>query len=418
MRGSILVENLGKRFRRRTSAGSHGGAGGRKTADSGYFWGLRDIDLRIPPGRSVGVVGKNGAGKSTLLRMIGGVGTPDAGRVAVAGRIGAILDLGVGLSDDLTGRENAYVAGVIAGMTRAEVRSRYDAIVAFAELEEFIDAPLRTYSSGMRLRLAFSVAVHIDPDILLVDEALAVGDVAFQRKCLTRIAEIKGSGCTIVMVSHDMDHLRTLCDDVLHLAEGRARAFGAASEVIALYEGSDPPKPGANQAGDVQPEDQCLASEVEGALPRSSLTGARLLNPHGPVASIVSGAGLFVEVDYHARSAGEDLQATVRIERADGTICFDAAVEVSAIDPPLDVGQGTLRLTLDRLDLRPGDYGVKIGVGRQGQSPGRGDEQELPLRVIGPNAGMGIICPPVQWQVLAPAPGSQGDQGGGVRTKW
>ena len=225
MRGAILVERLGKRFPRRDSGESR-----RKAAASGYFWGLSGIDLCIPAGRSVGVVGKNGAGKSTLLRLIGGVGTPDTGRVAAAGRIGAILDLGVGLSDDLTGRENAYVAGVIAGMTRAEVRSRFDAIVSFAELEEFIDSPLRTYSSGMRMRLAFSVAVHIDPDILLVDEALAVGDIAFQRKCLTRIAEIKGSGCTIVMVSHDMDHLRTLSDDVLYLAGGRAVAFGAASE--------------------------------------------------------------------------------------------------------------------------------------------------------------------------------------------
>jgi lipopolysaccharide transport system ATP-binding protein len=406
MPGSILVENLGKRFLRPKSAGAHGrGPGGRNAAASEYFWGLSGIDLRIPAGRSVGVVGKNGAGKSTLLRLIGGVGVPDIGRVAVVGRIGAILDLGVGLSDDLTGRENTYVAGVIAGMTRAEVRSRFDAIVSFAELAAFIDSPLRTYSSGMRMRLAFSVAVHIDPDILLVDEALAVGDIAFQRKCLTRIAEIKGGGCTIVMVSHDMDHLRTLCDDVLYLEGGRAVAFGTAREVIALYEGSGPRTPDApGHAQERPPEDQRSSSDLKGPASQPALTGARLLGPNGPVASIVSGAGLSVHVDYRAMGETEELQATVRIERADGTICVDSAAEVSALDPRPGARQGTLRLSLGRLDLLPGDYWVKVGLG---EGTGRGaHEKDLSLRVIGPDSWMGIICPPAHWQVLAQAPGS------------
>ena len=242
MHGSIVVKGLGKRFMRqgidRPTSLKEALLTGFRAAPAEHFWGLRDISFTVPKGRTVGVVGKNGAGKSTLLRLIGGVGKPEEGFVEVHGRIGALLDLGAGLTDDLTGRENIFIAGVIAGMSRAQVASRFDAIVEFAELDEFIDSPIRIYSTGMRMRLAFAVAAHTDPEILLIDEVLVVGDLAFQHRCLARIAEIKASGCTIFLVSHVSSQVHALCDDVLFLKQGRMVAYGPTAEVMSMYEAS------------------------------------------------------------------------------------------------------------------------------------------------------------------------------------
>lgn len=209
-----------------------------KHASPDYFWALHHIDLSIPAGRMVGLVGPNGAGKSTLLRLIGGVGKPDKGSIAVHGRIGALLDLGAGFHPDLTGRENVFISGVIGGLTRRQVQERFDDIVTFAELQEFIDSPLRTYSSGMQLRLAFAVATHIDPDILLIDEVLAVGDLAFQQKCLDRITQFKNEGATILLVSHEMALVEKLCDEVVLLKAGKLVARGPAPDVLSRYKAS------------------------------------------------------------------------------------------------------------------------------------------------------------------------------------
>jgi len=180
---AIVATSLGKRFARhgydRPSTLKEMILRGNPTDRTPQFWGLRDVSFSIRKGRAVGVVGRNGAGKSTLLRLVGGVGRPDQGQVTVRGRIGAILDLGAGLTGDLTGRENIFILGVLAGMTRAEVKARMADIIRFAELEQFVDDPVRIYSSGMRMRLAFAVAAHIDPDVLLLDEVLAVGDASF-----------------------------------------------------------------------------------------------------------------------------------------------------------------------------------------------------------------------------------------------
>lgn len=199
------------------------------------FWGLRHVSVAIPPGRMTGVIGHNGAGKSTLLRLIGGVGRPDEGRIDTCGRIGALLDLGAGSHPDLTGRDNVMVGGVIAGLTRRQVRERFDAIVAFAELEDFIDNPLRTYSSGMQMRLAFAVAVHTEPDILLIDEVLSVGDAAFQHKCLEAIRAYKTNGCAILLISHDMNQIRELCDEALWLKDGEIVERGAPDAICERY---------------------------------------------------------------------------------------------------------------------------------------------------------------------------------------
>jgi lipopolysaccharide transport system ATP-binding protein len=236
----IVVKDVGKKYRRyHTDApGSIHEAllrGFRKLLPAEQFWGLREVNLTIPAGRTVGVIGRNGAGKSTLLRLIGGVGRPDEGTIDIDGRIGALLNLGAGFHPELTGRENILVNGVVGGLTKQEVRERFDTIVEFSELLEFIDSPLRCYSSGMHMRLAFSIAIHSEPNILLIDEVLAVGDVAFQHKCLDRIRQLKAGGCTIILVTHDAGMVQSLCEDALWLRAGRVAAYGPSHVVVPQY---------------------------------------------------------------------------------------------------------------------------------------------------------------------------------------
>jgi len=240
MGNAVLVENLSKRFRRYyserpTTLQEALLYGLRWLRPAEYFWALHEVSFSVAHGHTVGMIGPNGAGKSTLLRLIGGVGRPDQGTIKTHGQIGALLDLGSGFHPELTGRENVFVSGVIAGLTRREVVERFDAIVAFAELETFIDSPLRTYSTGMQMRLGFAIAAHMEPELLLIDEVLSVGDLSFQRKSFERIAEFKAKGCTIVVITHDLPCIRELCDEVLWLQEGRLIAYGSAAEVVDQY---------------------------------------------------------------------------------------------------------------------------------------------------------------------------------------
>jgi lipopolysaccharide transport system ATP-binding protein len=237
---AINVQGLGRQFRRyhldrpwtlqeAVQRGLH------RMAPVERFWALREVSFSVAPGRALGVIGPNGAGKSTLLRLLGGVGRPDEGTVEVHGRIGALLELGAGFHPDLTGRENLFINGLISGLTRREVATRLESIVAFADLQDFIDNPLRTYSSGMQMRLAFAVAIHTDPEIFLIDEVLAVGDLSFQRKCLERIAQVKREGCTMVLVSHNPTTIRDFCDEAIWLRGGRLVAQGAPEVVVGQY---------------------------------------------------------------------------------------------------------------------------------------------------------------------------------------
>jgi lipopolysaccharide transport system ATP-binding protein len=239
----VVVSNLGKKYRRyhrdRPStiqeAMAKGLLGWRKTKSVEEFWGLSDVSFTVEPGRTLGILGANGSGKSTLLRLIGGVGKPDTGRIEVNGRLGGLLDLTAGFHWDLTGRENAVLAGVLNGLSRREVLERLDTIIAFAEVEDAIDSPIRTYSSGMQVRLAFSVTVHSDPDILLVDEVLAVGDAGFRQKCLDRVAELKAGGCSMLLVSHVGKTVEDMCDDAIWLDAGRLMAKGPVEDVAEQY---------------------------------------------------------------------------------------------------------------------------------------------------------------------------------------
>lgn len=206
---------------------------GKKTRE--WFWALHNIDLTIKAGESVGIMGPNGSGKSTLLKLIAGVTTPTRGTINVTGRVAPMIELGAGFHPELTGRENVYLNGVILGMSRAEVEDKFAEIVDFAELADFIDVPVKHYSSGMYLRLAFSVAIHTNPDILLVDEILAVGDDKFRAKCLKRVRDFQAAGKAIVMVSHSMDQIRDYCDRAILLDKGSLVISNKPAIVIARY---------------------------------------------------------------------------------------------------------------------------------------------------------------------------------------
>jgi lipopolysaccharide transport system ATP-binding protein len=199
------------------------------------FWALRDINLEVLKGQTLGIIGRNGSGKSTLLQIIAGTLTPTSGSVEVKGRIGALLELGSGFNPEFTGRENVFLNGAILGLTREEMEQRFDAIAAFADIGDFIDQPVQTYSSGMVVRLAFAVSVNIEPDILILDEALAVGDAAFQFKCFERLERLTKLGVTILFVSHDIGAIKLFCEHVLYLAHGKERAYGATDKMAELY---------------------------------------------------------------------------------------------------------------------------------------------------------------------------------------
>lgn len=207
-----------------------------RTDDS--FWALKGVNLSVPSGRSLGLIGHNGAGKSTLLKVLSRITKPSRGEVRLQGSVASLLEVGTGFHPELSGRENIFLYGSIMGMTRREISKKFDDIVDYAGIEKFLDTPVKRYSSGMYVRLAFSIAAHVEPDILIVDEVLAVGDSSFREKCLSKMDDIANSGRTVIFVSHNMSSVATLCQDVAWLDQGQVREVGAANEIISLYENS------------------------------------------------------------------------------------------------------------------------------------------------------------------------------------
>lgn len=203
--------------------------------DGEEFWALKDINFEIKQGDRVGIIGRNGAGKSTLLKILSRITEPTKGRVSIKGRVASLLEVGTGFHPELTGRENIYLNGAILGMSRKEINSKFDEVVTFAEVEKFLDTPVKRYSSGMYTRLAFAVAAHLDPDILVVDEVLAVGDLAFQKKCMEKMEAVSKGGSTVLFVSHNVGAITSLCKDAILLHEGKLKKIGSATEIVAEY---------------------------------------------------------------------------------------------------------------------------------------------------------------------------------------
>lgn len=379
----------------------------RQMQPASVFWALRHVNFAIEPGKMLGVIGGNGAGKSTLLRLISGVGRPDEGYIETNGRIGAILDLGAGFHPDLTGRENLVVNGVISGLTRREVDDRFNEIVAFAEAESYIDHPLRTYSTGMQMRLAFSIAVHVHPQILLIDEVLSVGDLAFQKKCLDRIHQFKDQGCTIVLVSHDIQQVETLCDQVLWLRHGEIAALGEAAVVVGQYR--------------VEMEAETRRRTPEAAPPRFTpegvelrtnenrfgslemeIAGVELLDRHDvSTTELDSGQPLTVAITLRSNDSLPTPHVSITIIRTDGLICYDTTSDATGVQLPMVDGELKLRMVLDHLDLTAGEYFVDAGIYPQDWSYAYDYHRHVyRLQVLGNAGNKGLLATPARWETL------------------
>ncbi len=326
----------------------------RKRAAPREFAALDDVSFDISEGEAFGIIGRNGAGKSTLLKILSRIARPSRGRVEIYGRVGSLLEVGTGFHPELTGRENIYLNGAMLGMARREIREKFDSIVEFSETGEFLDTPVKRYSSGMYVRLAFAVAAHLEPDILLVDEVLAVGDAQFQKRCLGKMREVSQSdGRTVLFVSHNMGAVAALTGRAMYLDAGRVAAMGPTAEVVRTYL--------ARQAG--APAEWRAAGATAHAV---QILAARMLGPDGVTAGEFEAAdGFTVEMTYEVRRAARNTLIEFFIHTADGIHLLtcgdhDAAPERYALREP---GTYTARVTLPGNLLNTGTYLLRINSG-------------------------------------------------------
>lgn len=364
-------------------------------------WALQQVSLSVAPGEAVGLIGQNGAGKSTLLRLAAGLGRPTRGRVEVDGQVAAVLSLGDSFDLSLSGVENAYTAAVVAGLRRSEARAILPAAIEFAELEGFAEAPMRTYSDGMRLRLAFGVVAQLRPRVLIVDEVIAVGDLRFQARCLDRIRELRADGTAVLLASHSLDTVVAECDRAVWLHAGRVRRDAPAAEATGLYADAMRSEtmartPAAAAGGPAGLE---LGRDRWGSL---ELTIERVSLPE----TVESGGPLRVELEIASQGGYEvmDPMATVTISRtSDGVVCCDLNSEAAGVRLGR-VGEDGLRLALEieRLDLAPGDYLVDAGVYTPTWEYAYDfHSRAYPLRVSGRSAGSGLFSPAHRWDAAA-----------------
>lgn len=409
----IRVEGLGKRFlqhgeqRARTFRQYLEGGWRRKKVERN-FWALRDLNFTVQRGEMLGIVGQNGAGKSTLLRLLGGVMRADEGRIVTTAPVHGLLDLNAGMHPDLSGRENAIIGGIMAGLTRKEVVARLHDIVQFAELEDFIDEPVRTYSSGMRLRLGFAVAVHIDPQILLIDEVLSVGDIGFQRKCLDRIDAFRARGCAIVLISHDLQQVEAMCSRVLWLSHGRVEVLDSPSAVVPRYESkmielSALLTPAAVDISENSSPLLQLNVNRFGTL-ENEIVNVKLQTPEGtPANPIANGDGLVVELTVKATRPLQDMNLAVVISNDSGVACLDVNTEEDFAVLSQSDGTMRVRLHLQRVDLVSGQYFVSVGIYEKTWAFAFDRHVNVyPLTIEGPHRE-GLLDPPRSWAMVDPS---------------
>ncbi len=415
-RPAILVENIGKSYNlgRRTrsfptfrealmdSARSRlrrlSGRGGDENSEP--FWALKDVSLEVKPGEVVGIIGRNGAGKSTLLKILSRITEPTEGCVRVRGRLASLLEVGTGFHPELTGRENVYLNGSILGMKKSEINRKFDQIVAFAEIEQFLDTQVKHYSSGMYVRLAFSVAAHLEPQILIVDEVLAVGDAAFQKKCLGRIEEVTQEGRTVLFVSHNMPAVQNLCTRCVLLERGRLKMDGAPAEVLTAYNRST-----AGKLSDVED-----LTRHHGRTPHSIPTMKRVrVSPRdGGAGGIHMGDDVRIEVTFEASKLLADVTLGVQVKNSLQVPVF--GINTSVIPPgPLEkpVQRGMVSCLLKQIPLMPGTYNLDLYFGSYDQNFDVIHEacqfEVLPADVFGsgkiPPATSGSVFWPAVWTV-------------------
>lgn len=367
----LSVENVSKRFRVHSNRpvtfkeyairrlkGRH--------ERSRSLWALRDVSLSVEHGQALGIIGHNGAGKSTLLRLICGLGRPTKGAIHRRGNFGSLLELGSGFDPELSGRENLMTGGILSGMTKRQVKAKEDEIIVFSELEDFIDQPVRTYSSGMYVRLAFSSAIHFDPDFLIVDEILAVGDSRFQRKCLDWMSLFRKAGKSLVLVSHDLEQVRFLCDEVLVLEEGRMIMQGDPEKAISCYhdlmrqrtERRSARVSGVLAGASLTPEQGSRLGTQE-----ATLQALRLYDRDGnPVDCISHGDGLTIEIEYGLAASVPDMAITLGIYNEANVKCFETAIPSAKEAFGALNKAGRLRCHFPDVPLLGGRYFINAGL--------------------------------------------------------
>jgi lipopolysaccharide transport system ATP-binding protein len=369
--GALSIRNVSKRFRLHRSRQISTikdlfVRGGRRGLFSGdEMWALRDVSLELARGRMVGIVGSNGSGKSTLLKLIGGILKPTSGTVSVNGRVSALIELGSGFHPEFTGRENVFINGVLLGLSRAEIRERFDEIVAFAGLAASIDNPVKMYSSGMYMRLGFAIAVTVDPDILLIDEVLAVGDEAFQHKCVSKIQEFKGQDKTIVLVTHDLGSVERLCDEAVWLEGGRLMARGGPREIIDRYLGQVAEEEAAAlEAGHQRAEEAVAAGTAQRWGSREiEITAVRLTDRAGHERYLYeAGEACTIHLSLRAHRPIEDPVFGIGIFRKDGVCCYGTNTAIDGLATSKLAGDGEVHVRLERLDLVEGEYLLDVAV--------------------------------------------------------
>ena len=387
--GVVRVENVSKRFRKHTVAKKSYSTVkttfmsrlfSRRFPQNNFVAALADISINIEPGQAVGIIGGNGSGKSTLLKLISGIYRPDTGRIVKSGKISALIELGAGFHPDFTGRENVYLGGVMYGLTKKQIEQRIDDIVRYAQLEDFIDDPVRTYSSGMYMRLGFSLAVHTDPDILLIDEVLAVGDASFIHRCHETISEFRRQGKTLILVTHDLESVARWCDEAIWLEKGVVRERGEPRFVIDSYLGQvDAGEEKELETANAETEHD---STIEGASgpgnPASKrwgnreveISAVRMFGERGDAKWVFQGdEDVTVEVDYTINSVCEDLVFGVGILRADGLVIHGNNTEIEDVPVPLPDPElaafplhGTYRYRISRLSLVEDSYFLDVAA--------------------------------------------------------
>lgn len=359
---------------------------------------LNHVSFDVERGSTVGLIGSNGSGKSTMLKLVAGTSKPNSGEVRVSGRVSALLELGAGFHPDFSGKENIYLDGIILGLSRREIDERFDEIVAFAEMEEFIDAPAKTYSSGMYMRLAFSVAVSVDPDILLIDEVLAVGDESFQRKCLARINDFKDRGKTILFVSHGMETVRGLCEEAVWLDKGTLKAKGPSEGVIDQYLGSVFNKDEVRQTAGLEKDGE---DDQRWGTRRAEITGVKLLDENGEEKNLFgTGDYMKVQVTCFAPEKVEKPVLGIGLRRSDGTMCFGTNTLVLGDPPESMAGEAVLEMEIKELPLLRGSYNVSPTLQKDYNGTEIYDHHEKRFRfevVSSPPIEIGVSHVPYKW---------------------
>ncbi len=403
---SVEVADVSKRFRRynkkHQSLKERVVHAGRTTYTD--FWALRNVGFDVMEGETVGILGRNGSGKSTLLKCISGILQPTEGQVLVRGQLAALLELGAGFQPELSGRDNIFLNASLLGLSTKDVEQRFDEIVAFAELEQFIDTQVKFYSSGMYVRLGFAVAVSVNPDVLVVDEVLAVGDENFQRKCMARIKEFQNEGRTILFVTHSSDLVRQICDRAVVLNAGHVVGVGTAGEAIRLYrehlldEGP---------TTDVPAVPVTTVGPAMGAGERPiRISGIEIEYPGGPERQhLFPREPLVVHVRFDALEAVADVVGTIAIYDLEGALIF--ATDTEILDRHLDVGRGpaVLDLRFREIPLLDGTYVLNIGFrSRNGGVVYDWREQGARFEVLNPGRSTGAVALDVEASVPAPSP--------------